>query len=131
MPSLSRIKAWEDLPTAIWLSLGIEEDGDVVRGEGAFPGGRASSDYGLMILAGAETALELARNGVEAGCGVTHDEPGLTGACVASAHRAGLTGVFGGFRYTHSGFCDDASNGALLLVERKGWNGAGEVFDSV
>ena len=112
-------------------SLGVEKYSDIVGGEGTFPGGRASSDYGLMILAGAETALELARNGVEAGCGVTHDEPGLTGTCVASAHSASLTGVVCGFRYKHSGFCDDAGNGALLLVESKDWNGAGEVFDGV
>jgi hypothetical protein len=112
-------------------SLWIEKDGDVVGGEGAFASGRASSDYGLMIFAGDETALELTGDGVEAGCGVSHDEPGLTRTRIASAHGAGLAGVVGGFGDTHSGLCDDAGNGALLLIEGKDFDGAGEVFYGV
>ena len=112
-------------------SLWIEEDGNVVGGEGVFAGGRTRPDYGLMILAGGEAALELIGDSVEAGSGVAHDEPGLTRACVASAHGAGLAGIIGGFGDTHSRLCDDASNGALLLVERKDFDGAGTVFYGV
>ena len=115
----------------LYSCLRIEEDGDVVGGEGAFACGGTSSNYGLMIFAGGETALELTGDGVEAGCGVAHDEPGLARACVASAHGAGLAGVIGGFGDTHSGLCDDAGNSALLLVECEDFDGAGEVFYGV
>ena len=42
-----------------------------------------------------------------------------------------MAGVIGGFCNAHSGLCDDAGNGALLLVERKDFDGAGEVFYGV
>src|SRR5207245_10743390 len=78
-----------------------------------------------------EAALELTGNRVQAGCGVAHDEPWLTGACVAGAHGAGLAGVVSSIRHEHSGLCDDAGDGALLLIERKGFDGAGKVFYGV
>jgi len=81
-----------------------------------------------MIFARGEAALELTGNRVQTGCGVAHDEPWLTGACVASAHRAGLAGIVRSIGHEHSGLCDDAGNGALLLIERKGFDGAGKVF---
>jgi len=84
-----------------------------------------------MIFAGGEAALELTGDGVQTGGGVAHDEPGLTRACVAGTHGAGLTSVIGGFGDTHSGLCDDARNGALLLVQCQYFNCAGEVFYGV
>ena len=108
--------------------LRIEEDGDVVGGEGAFASRRTSPDHGLMIFAGGETAFELAGDGVEASRGVTHDEPGLARTRISSAHGAGLSGVVGGLGDAHSGLCEDVGNGAFLLVERKDLDSAGEVF---
>jgi hypothetical protein len=111
--------------------LWIEEDGDVVGGEGAFASRRTCSHCGLVIFARHETAFELIGYGVEAGRGVTHDVPGLARTRVTAAHRAGLAGVLGGFGDAHSGLCEDAGNGAFLLVERKNFDGAGEVFYGV
>jgi len=113
------------------LSLWIEEDRDGVGGEGAFARGGTCTNYGLMIFAGGEAAHKLSGNGVEAGHGVTHDEPGLTRACVAGVHGAGLAGVVRCFGDTHSGLCDDAGNCAFLLGECEVFDGAGEVFYSV
>ena len=39
-----------------------------------------------------------------------------------------MAGVVGGFGHTHSGLCDDAGNGVLLLVECEDFDRAGEVF---
>src|ERR1700730_8810838 len=108
-------------------SLWIKEDRDVVGSEGTFAGGRTSANHSLVIFAGGEAVLQLTGNGIQAGCGVAQDEPRLTRACVASAHAAGLARVVSGFRNIHSGLCDDAGNGAFLLVECKDFDGAGEV----
>ena len=112
-------------------SLRIEKDGDVIGGEGAFAGGRTCTDYGLMIFAGGESALELTGDGVEAGRGVAHDEPGLTRACVACAHGAGLAGVLSGFGDRHSGLCDDTGDSAFLLVKCEDFDRTGKVFYGV
>ena|SRR5271170_2378387 len=108
--------------------LRVEKDGDVVRGEGGFTGGRTGPHDGLMVFAGGETALELGGYLVQAGCGVAHDEPWLTLARVSSAHHAGLAGIIGGRSDSHPGLGDDAGNGVLLLVERESLDGAGEIF---
>ncbi len=42
-----------------------------------------------------------------------------------------MAGGLSGFGDMHSGLCNDSGNGALLLVERKDFDGAGEVFYSV
>ena len=78
------------------ISLGVEKDGYVVGGEGACVLCRACSDDGLMVFAGGEFGLELGGDGVEARCGVAHDEPRLAGAGVTCAHGAGLAGIFSG-----------------------------------
>jgi hypothetical protein len=113
---------------AFWIFLRIEKDGDVVCGEGGFTGSGTGPHYGLMVFARSETALELGWDLVEAGCGVAHDEPWLTLARVSSAHHAGLAGIVGGRSDSHSGLCDDAGNGVLLLVERESLDGASEIF---
>ena len=109
--------------------LRIEKDGDVIRGERGFTGRRTGPHYGLMVFARGQTALELGGDLVQAGCCVAHDKPRLTRACVSSAHHAGLAGIIGGRSDSHSGLCEDAGDGVLLLVERESLDRAGEVFD--
>lgn len=116
-----------NLSTLLW----IEKDGDVVGGEGAFAGCRASANDSLVIFAGDKAVSQLTGNRVQAGSGVSHDEPGLTRARVAGAHGAGLASVVGGFGDAHSRLCNDAGDGALLLIDRKDFYGAGEVFYGV
>lgn len=118
-----------EISPAAQIFLRIEKDGDVIRGERGSPRRRTGPNYGLMVFARGQTALELGGDLVQAGCCVAHDEPWLTRARVSSAHHAGLAGIIGGRSDSHSGLCDDTRNGVLLLVERKSLDGAGEVFD--
>ena len=68
---------------------------------------------------------------VQASGGIPHDVPGLARTRVARGHCAGPTGFFGGGGNEHARLRDNASNCALLLVERERLNCAGEVFDCV
>src|ERR1700733_759266 len=114
-----------------WSALRIEKDRYVVGGKGASSGRWACANYGLMILTSAGASLELGRDLIQAGSGVTHNEPGLTGACVACAHHAGLASIIGRFSDFHSCFGENAGHSVLLLVEREGLNGAGKIFYGV
>src|SRR5271170_8526652 len=93
--------------------LRVEQNGDVVGSEWGFAGRRAGTYHGLMVFAGAEAGFELGGDLIEASGGVAHDEPRLTGAGVACAHGAGLTGILCGFCDMHSGLCEDSGYSAL------------------
>lgn len=109
----------------------IEKDCYVVGGKGSFASCGACADYRLMVLARAKAGLELIGNLIEARGGVTHDEPGLAGACVARTHGAGLSRIVCSFSNFEARFGENAGDGVFLLVEREGPDCAGEVFDGV
>jgi hypothetical protein len=110
---------------------GVKQNGYVIGSKRGIARRSARADNRLMVFSGAEAALELAGNLVEAGCGVAHDKPRLSRACVACAHRAGLARILCGCSDMQSGLREYAGDGVLLLSEREGADGAGEVLYGV
>ena len=112
--------------------LGVEQDGNVIAGEGAGRWIGACAYDGLVISARVEFVLEFDGELGETVGGVAHDEPGLTVAGIPCGHGAGLAGFFE---------ADDVAAGDLqarlseqggycgfLLVEAEGFYGIGKVF---
>src|SRR5208283_785456 len=112
----------------------IEQDGDVVGGEG---GGVAcaGADGGLVVAARGEPRLEFVGQLGEAVGGEAHDERGLVRAGGACGHGAGLAcggdGVGSVCQRDLAQLRDEGTDGELLLVEADGRHGFGEVLHGV